>query len=85
MEDRAEAAGLRGTVRGQEVEVLIQDRRLSAAMIAEAEHAIAGGADVEEFGLATLHSVAEHLTAALVRGLAGLQSEVPEMPAAPLE
>jgi hypothetical protein len=54
-------------------------------MIAEAEHAIAGGADVEEFGLATLHSVAEHLTAALVRGLAGLQSEVPEMPAAPLE
>ena len=85
MEDRAEAAGLRGTVRGQEVEVLIQDRRLSAATIAEAEDAIAGGADVEEFGLATLHSVAEHLTAALVRGLAGLQSEIPEMPAAPLE
>ncbi len=70
VEDRAEAVGLRGTVRGQEVEVFIRDRRLSTAMAVEAEIAIGGGADVEEHGLATLHSVVEHITAALVRGLA---------------
>ena len=85
MDERAEAEGLRGTVRGQEVEVLIRDRRLSTATTAEAEIAIARGADVEDHGLATLHSVIEHLTAGLVRGLAGLQTEVPAPADLPLE
>jgi len=85
LEERAEAAGLRGTVRGQEVDVLIRDRRLSTATTAEAEAAIAAGADVEEYGLATLHSVIEHLTAGLVRGLAGLDTAVPDPPDLPLD
>ena len=85
LEERAEAAGLRGTVRGQEVDVLIRDRRLSTAATAEAEMAIAAGADVEDYGLATLHSVIEHLTAGLVRGLAGLETAVPDPPDLPLE
>ena len=70
LDDRAEATGLRGVVRGQEVEVVLRDRRLSTAVLAEAQAAHDGGADIEEGSVDVLRAAVEAITAGLIRGMA---------------
>jgi hypothetical protein len=70
LDERAEATGLRGVVRGQEVEVILRDRRLSAAVLAEAVAARDAGADIEDGSVGVLRAAVEAITAGLVRGMA---------------
>ena len=70
LDERAEATGLRGVVRGQEVEVVLRDRRLCAAVLAEALAARDEGADIEPGSLDVLRAAVEAITAGLVRGMA---------------
>ncbi len=70
LDDRAEATGLRGVVRGQEVQVVLRDRRLSTAVLAEAQAARDKGADIEEGSVDILRAAVEAITAGLVRGMA---------------
>jgi len=70
LDERAEATGLRGVVRGQEVEVILRDRRLSAAVLAEAIIARDAGVGIEDGSVDVLRAVVEAITAGLVRGMA---------------
>jgi len=70
LDERAEATGLRGVVRGQEVEVILRDRRLSAAVMAEAIIGRDSGAPIEEGSVGILRAAVEGITAGLVRGMA---------------
>ncbi len=70
LDDRAEATGLRGVVRGQEVDVVLRDRRLSTAVLAEAQGARDRGVDIEEGSIDVLRAAVEAITAGLVRGMA---------------
>lgn len=70
LDDRAEATGLRGVVRGQEVDVVLRDRRLSTAVLAEAQAAHDRGVDIEDGSIDVLRAAVEAITAGLVRGMA---------------
>lgn len=69
LDERAQAMGLRGTARGQEVEVMLRDRRLSEAVMDEARAATAAGVQVEPGAVDALRAAVEHITAGLVRGM----------------
>lgn len=71
LDERAEAVGLRGVVRGHEVEVILRDRRLAAATMAEAVDARAAGVAMEPGAVDVLRAATEHITAGIVRGMAG--------------
>lgn len=69
LDERAQAMGLRGTARGQEVEVMLRDRRLSEAVVDEARAAAAEGVPMEAGALDALRAAVEHITAALMQGI----------------
>lgn len=71
LDERAEVTGLRGVARGQEVDVIIRDRRLSEAVMAEAAAAIDAGVPLEPGAPDVLRAAVEHITAGLIRGMAG--------------
>jgi len=70
LDERAEATGLRGVMRGQEVKVILRDRRLSAAVMAEAIAARDTSTDIEDGSVDVLRAAVEAITAGLVRGMA---------------
>jgi excisionase family DNA binding protein len=69
LDERARATGLRGITRGQEVDVILRDRRLSEAVMAEAREAVTDGANIEQGALDALRAATEHITAGLVEGM----------------
>lgn len=71
LDERAEVTGLRGVARGQEVDVILRDRRLSEAVMAEGAAAVDGGIAVEPGAVDVLRAAVEHITAGLIRGMAG--------------
>ena len=70
LDERAEVTGLRGVARGQQVEVILRDRRLSAAVMGEAVAARDAGHDIEPGSVDVLRAAVEHITAGLIRGMA---------------
>ena len=71
LDERAEVTGLRGLARGQEVDVILRDRRLSEAVMAEGLAAVDAGVPLEPGAPDVLRAAVEHITAGLVRGMAG--------------
>lgn len=70
LDERAETTGLRGVARGQEIEVILRDRRLSEAVMAEAVAARDAGMAMEPGAVDVLRAALEHITAGLIRGMA---------------
>ncbi len=77
IDQRAEATGVRGSLRGDTVALLIGDRRLSAATLAQADAGVITGDVVDPMALAATSAVVEHCTAALLRGLLAIDKENP--------
>lgn len=71
LDERAEATGLRGVARDQEVDVILRDRRLSEAVMREAVEARAAGHPMEPGAVDALRAATEHIAAGLIRGMAG--------------
>lgn len=69
LDERAEATGLRGVARGQEVEVVLRDHRLAQAVMREATDARDQGHAIEPGAVDALRAAIEHITAGLIRGL----------------
>lgn len=69
IDQRGEATGVRGSLRGDPVALLIADRRLSAATLAQADAGVITGDVVNPLARAATTAVVEHYTAALLRGL----------------
>jgi len=67
--DRALALGARAAVDGRHVEVIVADRRLADAAIAEATDAKRDGAALERDAVEILQALTEHVTAALATGI----------------
>lgn len=70
LDERAQVTGLRGVARGQEVDVILRDRRLSEAVMAEAGAALDAGIPLEPGAVHMLRAAVEHITAGLMRGMA---------------
>lgn len=77
IDQRAEATGVRGSLRGGAVALLMADRRLSTATLAQADLGVSGGHVTDPMALATTHTVVEHCTAALLRGLLAVDGKIP--------
>lgn len=77
IDQRAEATGVRGSLRGDAVALLMADRRLSAATLAQADLGVSGGHVADPMALAATHAVVEHCTAAFLRGLLAVDGEIP--------
>lgn len=84
LDERAEVTGLRGVARGQEVEVILRDRRLSAAVMAEAVAARDAGITMETDSVDVLRAAVEHITAGLIRGMAEGMDPLADAGAPPL-
>lgn len=84
LDERAAATGLRGVARGQEVDVVLRDQRLSSAVLAEALHGRDTGADIESGSVDILRALIETVTAALVRGMVEGLDPIAERPPPPL-
>ncbi len=70
LDERAHLLGLRGTARGHQVEVILRDRRLSAAVMEAARGAHDAGIAVEPGAVDVVRAAVEHITAGLVHGMA---------------